>query len=241
MAKAPPSFPLFYTNWIEGTDILSDLAYRCYMRLIVYQWVNGFLPESELARMNVCKIREKSQWDHVWQELKPKFAPVDIETIADWEPDGTPRKVWVSRTQHEIRQREVPKYQRVVSRNRKNGRRGGKPKSEPSRNPTGNPNETHSGKGERGKGKDLLKERRSSFRAPSVDEVRAYCEERENAVDAQAFVDHYEANGWVRGKARIRDWKACVRTWERSAREDGRRRLDGVDPFTGEAVTEATS
>lgn len=54
------------------------------------------------------------------------------------------------------------------------------------------------------------------FVPPTVEEVSAYCRERENSVDAQSFVDHYQANGWMRGKNKIRDWKACVRTWEKN-------------------------
>ena len=57
---------------------------------------------------------------------------------------------------------------------------------------------------------------RKRFTAPSVDEVAAYCRERRNAVDAQRFVDFYAASGWMRGKTPVRDWKACVRTWERN-------------------------
>lgn len=56
---------------------------------------------------------------------------------------------------------------------------------------------------------------RKRFTPPSVDEVAAYCRERGNAVDAQRFVDFYAASGWMRGKTPVRDWKACVRTWER--------------------------
>ena len=54
------------------------------------------------------------------------------------------------------------------------------------------------------------------FKAPTVEQVREYCDSRCNNVDAQKFVDHYTVNGWVRGKAetKIKDWKACVRTWE---------------------------
>ena len=37
-------------------------------------------------------------------------------------------------------------------------------------------------------------------------------------MDAQNFVDHYIANGWMRGKAKIKDWKACVRTWEKNSK-----------------------
>jgi hypothetical protein len=48
-----------------------------------------------------------------------------------------------------------------------------------------------------------------------VDEVTAYCRERENQVDAQKFVDFYTSKGWKVGDQGMKDWKACVRTWER--------------------------
>lgn len=52
------------------------------------------------------------------------------------------------------------------------------------------------------------------FKPPTLEEVTAYCAERGNAINPQKFLDHYEAAGWMRGKTKIRDWKACVRTWE---------------------------
>ena len=58
-------------------------------------------------------------------------------------------------------------------------------------------------------------EKATRFKAPTVEEVAAYCLERGNHVDAQRFVDYYTANGWMRGKTKIKDWRACVRTWER--------------------------
>jgi hypothetical protein len=62
------------------------------------------------------------------------------------------------------------------------------------------------------------KERKSSrrFTPPSVEEVADYCKERGNSIDPQGFIDHYEANGWVRGKTPIKNWKACVHTWEKN-------------------------
>lgn len=56
------------------------------------------------------------------------------------------------------------------------------------------------------------------FVAPTVEEVSKYCDERCNNIDAQNFVDHYVANGWMRGKAKVKDWKACVRTWEKNSK-----------------------
>lgn len=56
---------------------------------------------------------------------------------------------------------------------------------------------------------------RTRFVPPSVEDVRLYCEERGNNVDPQHFVDYYTANGWTQGKGKpVKDWKACVRTWE---------------------------
>lgn len=64
-------------------------------------------------------------------------------------------------------------------------------------------------------------EKRNLFVPPSVDEVRAYCQERGNHIDPQRFVDFYTANGWTQGRGKpIKDWRAAVRTWE--GRDAGR-------------------
>ena len=54
------------------------------------------------------------------------------------------------------------------------------------------------------------------FISPTVDEVAAYCQERGNGIDPEAFVDFYASKGWMVGKNPMKDWKAAVRTWERS-------------------------
>ena len=54
------------------------------------------------------------------------------------------------------------------------------------------------------------------FIPPTVEEVESYCSERGNGIDAQSFIDFYESKGWMIGKNKMKDWKAAVRTWERS-------------------------
>lgn len=54
------------------------------------------------------------------------------------------------------------------------------------------------------------------FIPPTVDEVAAYCQERGNGLDPETFVDFYASKGWMVGKNPMKDWKAAVRTWERS-------------------------
>lgn len=53
------------------------------------------------------------------------------------------------------------------------------------------------------------------FTPPTLEEVKAYCEERHNHIDAERFIDFYQAKGWMVGKNKMKDWKACIRTWEK--------------------------
>lgn len=54
------------------------------------------------------------------------------------------------------------------------------------------------------------------FTPPTVEEVQAYCRERNNHVDAARFVDFYRSKGWMIGKNRMKDWKAAIHTWEKN-------------------------
>lgn len=58
------------------------------------------------------------------------------------------------------------------------------------------------------------------FTPPDLDMVRDYCIERNNSVDPQAFIDFYSSKGWMIGKNKMKDWKAAVRTWERSGKKN---------------------
>lgn len=62
----------------------------------------------------------------------------------------------------------------------------------------------------RNKNKNRIEERG----APALEDIRAYCRQRNNAVDPQRFYDYYSANGWKVGGQPIRDWRAMVRRWE---------------------------
>lgn len=54
------------------------------------------------------------------------------------------------------------------------------------------------------------------FKAPTAEEVDLYCKERNNFVNADKFINHYESNGWKVGRNSMKDWKAAVRKWENS-------------------------
>lgn len=74
------------------------------------------------------------------------------------------------------------------------------------------------------------REKRKRFIPPSVDEVRAYCQERKNRIDPEAFVAFYASKGWKIGSSKMENWKQAVITWEKRSgnkkrQDDGPERL----------------
>ena len=57
--------------------------------------------------------------------------------------------------------------------------------------------------------------KKERFKKPSIDQIKSYCKDRNNNIDAEAFIDFYESKDWKIGKNKMKDWKAAVRTWER--------------------------
>lgn len=62
----------------------------------------------------------------------------------------------------------------------------------------------------------IVNQKTRMFNPPTLQEVSDYCRERQNSVNPVDFVNHYTANNWYRGKTKIKDWRACVRTWEKN-------------------------
>ena len=55
---------------------------------------------------------------------------------------------------------------------------------------------------------------KNKFSPPTLEEVQAYCIERGNNVNPETFINFYESKGWMIGKNKMKNWKACIHTWE---------------------------
>lgn len=143
---------------------------------------------------------------------------------------GAERFVWP------IAKQNIDRAQAELEKRAENGRKGGRPKKaneSGEKQPKAKESKKKQTKDNKDKDKDKEKENNITplspngdippkgerppekrFVKPTADEVRAYCAERGNHVDAQAFVDFYAAKGWKVGNAPMKDWKAAVRTWE---------------------------
>ena len=75
------------------------------------------------------------------------------------------------------------------------------------------------------------KDNRVAFTPPTLDEVSAYCRERQNSVDPEKFIDFYQSKGWMVGRNRMKDWKAAVRTWEKRSKENSSQKAQELDSF----------
>lgn len=124
------------------------------------------------------------------------------------------------------------------NRNYENGLRGGRRKNrtetelepnlnrtitepEPNDNQT-EPNHNLKDKGERIKDKDIkdIGGKRAVFHPPTLQEVTDYVSEKGYNISPERFVDFYESKGWMIGKNKMKDWKAAVRNWSRSQRQE---------------------
>ena len=144
---------------------------------------------------------------------------------------GAERFVWP------IAKQNIDRAQAELEKRAENGRKGGRPKKateSEEKQPKAKESKKKQTKDNKDKDKDKDKENNiiplspngdippkgertpaKRFAKPTAEEVRAYCAERGNHVDAQAFVDFYAAKGWKVGSAPMKDWKAAVRTWEK--------------------------
>lgn len=76
------------------------------------------------------------------------------------------------------------------------------------------------------------------FKKPSLEEIKNYCLERKNNVDAEKFFNYYESVDWHIGKNKMKNWQACVRNWEKNTRsnnntkqEENTNNYDNYNPY----------
>jgi hypothetical protein len=77
--------------------------------------------------------------------------------------------------------------------------------------------------------------KRKPFEIPTAQEVLAYAKEQGFVLDAEKFLNHYGASGWMRGKTKITNWKLCANTWKNNGgsnvpRTSSNVRLEQTDP-----------
>ena len=216
MAKAPPSFDFYFNDWIGGVQDLGAEDERHYLRLLIYQWQNGFLPKSKIGQMNVCGVSDLGLWDAIWGRIAHKFVE-----IAD--KDAENGTILVQDRMYRDRPYAVAKWLKNIELReirRAAGLKGGRPKSKTKAKAKAKPKQTKANL-EGGSKKDLLldlrktvsssmlesveswleykAERRESYRPQGMKAFITQIAKAEKAHGAAAVVDALQvamANGW---------------------------------------------
>lgn len=76
------------------------------------------------------------------------------------------------------------------------------------------------------------------FTKPTIDEVKAFCQERNSIIDPQRFFDFYESKGWRVGNQPMKDWQAAVRSWESREKSAQNNSFGNVQRKTGKPIIE---
>jgi len=189
MSKDPAV--LFYTSdFLTGTMTMSDDHVGKYIRLLCLQHQKGVLSKEDM--MFICKAYVKDVFD--------KFV----------EKGG---QYYNIRLREEAEKRQL--YSESRSHNRSNYNKNKKLEKYHMKNICKSYVQHMENENEDVNRDDSIVVKRSSKSIPpTFEEVTLYCKERGKGINPRDFYNHYEANGWIRGKTKIKDWQACVRTWE---------------------------
>jgi uncharacterized protein YdaU (DUF1376 family) len=127
---------------------------------------------------------------------------------------------------------EIDLYHNKADKNKENGKKGGRPKkiNELDDNPEitqmvskNNPNITltNNHKPITNNQEPVIDlgakaPKRTKFVAPTLDEIKQYCQEENLTMNAEKFFYHFEANGWKSGSSKIQNWKMACKKWASS-------------------------
>lgn len=113
---------------------------------------------------------------------------------------------------HHRIEHEIQSYHSKAKTARINGSKGGRPPKPKKTQPvnSGLAKKTQS----KANHKPITNNHIKRFTPPSIPEVQEYLTEKSiTTFTADQFVNHYASTNWMRGKNKIRSWKACVNTW----------------------------
>jgi hypothetical protein len=57
-------------------------------------------------------------------------------------------------------------------------------------------------------------QKEGKFIKPTIEQIKDYMKELGMNDISERWMSHYESNGWLVGKNKMKDWKASVRTWK---------------------------
>lgn len=198
---ALPYIQLYVADYLADTMHLTTEEHGAYLLIIMNYWQTGKpIPES---RLNSVARLSNDRWNSVKVSLNEFFT---VDENNHWIHDRIDQdliKVKSKSTQASIAGKASAAKRAAKAIDNKDNSNGRSDSVERKSNHTDTDTDTE---------KKKVKKKRG-FVKPTIPEIKAYFEEKKYNLDADEFFNHYEANGWMRGKTKIVSWQACARTW----------------------------
>ncbi len=190
---------LFYTaDFLVGTSLMTNEQVGMYIKILCHQHQIGRLTEKEIKI--ICGSLDDYVLSKFTQDKNGNFFNKRMEEEAE-------KRQNYSKSRSENRRKGLKNKEKLKETYEKDMKDicGTHDTSYENHMENENVNENE----------DVNRVKKSNkFIPPTVDLITEYCIQRNNKVDANYFWDYYQTRGWKVGKATMKDWKACVRTWE---------------------------
>ena len=196
-------------DYRKDTQHLSPLEHYIYRELIDWYYLDE-TPIPKITNVVSRRLRLVSENNQTLLDVLQEFF---TETDSGWVH---------ARIEHEI-----SAYKARVDTARANGSKGGRPSKPKKTNSVilANQDETETKPNHKPR---TINHKPVEKARPTVHDVADYVATREVKIDPQRFIDYYTANGWKVGRNSMKDWKAAVRTWEKSENGNTKNTINGV-------------
>ena len=205
--KHSPAFQFYPQDFLVGCADMTAEEVGGYIRLLCYQWTKGSIPNDNKKLMQMSGIFSLTELECI----KQKFVRVENGNLVNLKLES------VRKSQDEYRQKQSERAsKRWESQRNATALPVDIPQPMPNVCSSSSSSTSSLSSTSSSSSKSNTSEKSKRFVPPTVQEVKEYCFERRNNIDAQRFIDHYTSNGWIVGKVKMKDWKATIRTWEKN-------------------------
>lgn len=215
-----PAFLFYSSDFLSGTMLMTNEEIGKYIRLLCLQHQKGHLREKDL--LSICQQKSEEIFSKFIQDENGNYYNQRLEI------EINKRNAYSESRRNNRKKKEENNISKTYEKDMLNICNSYVEHME-NENINENINEIVN-RDNRGMGEeeeetsancgDCIEHKKAkTFCKPTVAEITNYCLERNNRVDAQRFYDFYESKGWLIGKNKMKDWKACVRTWEKNSNE----------------------
>lgn len=204
-------------DYRKDTMHLTPMEHYIYRSLLDWMYLN----ESPIPKENQKVLR----WLGLVSENNQELTNVLSDFFIDREDGYIQERVLL----------EINEYKKKRQTLRLNGSKGGRPKK-----PKGLQKETKSKANVKVTNnhkpitinqskKEIVKKKAIAFLPPSLDEIRAYISEKQYSVNPLKFFNHYESNGWLVGKNKMKNWKAAIVSWQTREIDHGKQNKSNIE------------